>query len=494
MNENGPIAKRVAYNTVVQFAGRIAVAVLAIITTRLIAERLGVHDYGRYTTIFAYITFFGAMADFGFFWYLVREVSKDKDQTEKITANVLTIRTLFALGVVAIGTIMAFAVPNYDPVVRYGIVLVALSSLWVSISNTLIGVFQANQRMDYPVINEVVGRIGSLIVVYLVIRSGWDLLPIVIGSLSGGLIVFLLNAWFVRRYTRLRFGFDRGLWKEIMRENTTLGLSILLSIVYFKIDSVILSILKPSTDVGIYGAPYRVVEILLAFPAMFMGAVFPDLARLIHEENLEKVKIVLQKAFDLLVVAGWGITVSVIVLAGPIIHFTTKGEESFLTTSTITLFNQPITAAITLQILAVAVGIAFLGNFFFSAIVAHGAQKQLIFSNLVNSLVNIGLNLIFIPILTYVGAASVTIISELIVVGFGTAILRRRLGFAPSLRSLWLSGVISIFLGVFLYLIRDQVHVVIAGLLGLGFYTALAIACGLLRGVGPSRTKQVESN
>lgn len=473
------LARRVAFNTAVQFGGRIAGAVIAIIVTRLIADALGVAGYGRYTTIFAYITFFGAIADFGFFWYLVREVARDKANASKITANVITLRLIFALLVLVIGAAIAFSIPRYDAEVRLGIVLLAGSMLWVTLSNTLIGVFQANERMDYPVINEIIGRLTTLILTWLAIRSNAGLLPIVIAALSGSFVIFALNLIFARRYVKIRLGFDFHLWRTIMRENTTLGINVLLGIVYFKIDAVILSALKPSLDVGIYGAPYKVLEILLAFPAMFMGAVFPGLARVISRDKA-KTALILQKAFDLLSMAGWGVAMGTIVLAPQIIAFTTKGEPGFLSAATITIAGLPATAPVVLQILAVAVGLAFLGNFFVSVIIAQGSQKSLIISNIINATVNVALNLLLIPLFTYIAAAGVTILSEVIMLAFAAAIVWRTLRFRPGLRVFALSGLAAMVMAVALYPVRELWPVLISTVVGGGLYLLLLIFSGCL--------------
>lgn len=479
MSEHNGLARRVAFNTIVQFGGRIAGAVIAIILTRMVAEALGVAGYGRYATIFAYITFFGAIADFGFFWYLVREVAKDKENAEKITANVVTLRLIFAILVLTVGAVIAFAVPRYDAEVRIGIILLAASMLWVTLSNTLIGIFQANERMDFPVINEIIGRLTTLFITYWVISSGQGLLPIVLAALSGSFVIFLLNFILARRYVRLRLGFDFHLWGQIMRENTTLGINVLLGIIYFKIDAVILSALKPSLDVGIYGAPYKVLEILLAFPAMFMGAVFPSLAKFIDTDKVKTHK-VLQKAFDLLVIAGWGVLVGCFVLASGIIAFTTKGEGDFLTASTISIGDLAITAPVVLQILSFAVALAFLGNFFVSVIVAQGSQKQLIISNVINAAVNMGLNFLLIPYFTYVAAAGITIVSELIMLGFSAVIVYRKLQFIPRAGVFMKAGLSALVMGVVLFLIRDSVHVLIATAIGGVVYVAFLILTGCL--------------
>jgi O-antigen/teichoic acid export membrane protein len=478
--QNKPgLARRVAYNTVVQFAGRIGGAIIAILSTRLIAEALGVAGYGRYTSIFAYITFFGAIADFGFFWYLVREVARDKKNAEETTANVLTLRLIFALGVLILGAIIAFSIPRYDSEVRLGIVLLAASMLWTTLSNTLIGIFQAHERMDYPVVNEIIGRLVTLALTWYAVSQGMGLMAIVYSALTGGFIIFILNFVFARRYVKIRFGFDTHLWKGIMRENMTLGINVLLGIIYFKIDAVILSAMKPSFDVGIYGSAYKVLEILLAFPAIFMGTVFPSLARVI-QTDAAKTKLILQKAFDLLSIALWGVVAGLFVLAKPIIIFTTKGGQDFLSAHTVSIGSLALTAPVILQILSIAVGMAFLGNFFVSTIVAQGSQKKLIIANLINAAVNVAGNIILIPYYSYLAAAGMTIASEVIMLVFSAVIIYQTIKFLPKLAVFWKAGVCALLMGCALLFIRDSVSVIVSTVLGGLLYVGLLIMSGCL--------------
>lgn len=478
-NQGSGLARRVAFNTIVQFIGRIGGAVIAIILTRMIANYLGVAGYGQYTTIFAYITFFGAIADFGFFWYLVREVARDKENAEEITANVVTLRLLFGLLVLVVGAVIAFSIPRYDEVVRLGIVLLAASMLWVTLSNTLIGIFQAHEQMGYPVINEIIGRLTTLLLTWWAVRSGASIIVIVYAALIGSFVIFFLNYIMARRYVRLRLGFDFHRWRQIMRENVALGINVLLGIIYFKIDAVILSALKPSIDVGIYGAPYKVLEILLAFPAMFMGAVFPGLAQIIDRDK-ERTAVVLQKAFDLLSIAGWGVWAGCFSLASGIIAFVTRGEGDFLTTATMTIRGLPITAPVVLQILSIAVALAFLGNFFVSTIIAQGSQRQLIIGNVVNATANVGLNLLFIPFFSYVAAANITIISEVIMLVFSSVIVYRKLKFVPRLHVFMKAGISALLMMAMLFLVRGHVHVIVATLIGAGVYAVALFATGSL--------------
>ena len=53
----------------------------------------------------------------------------------------------------------------------------------------------------------------------------------------------------------------------------------ILGIVHFRIDTVLLSILKPLADVGVYSVAYRFIEQVLYIPSFFVAASFPSSPR-----------------------------------------------------------------------------------------------------------------------------------------------------------------------------------------------------------------------
>src|SRR3990167_10865464 len=126
------LTRKVAYNTAAQVVGRAANTVLAIITIGLLTRYLGVAGFGEYTTVFAFVGLFNTFADFGFMMVLLRELGAGRVSEKKIVANVLSIRTIFAIAVYTV----AFAVGwlmHYPLIVHVGIGIIAIAMFWGSI-------------------------------------------------------------------------------------------------------------------------------------------------------------------------------------------------------------------------------------------------------------------------------------------------------------------------------------------------------------------------
>ncbi len=405
--------RRVAYNTIVQIIGKILTTIISLFLVAALTRYLGVSGYGQYTTIFALTQFFAVFADFGFFWFLVREISKPDAPEAKIFNNVLTFRSFLAAAVFALSIFVGLIVPQYHAI-RFGIAVIAAASFWLTLNSTYVGIFQNRLRMDKAALTEVLGRLVTFGAVLYFIRSGATLNLILWAYFFGNFFNFLASALLGQKYLQFRFAFDFGYWREIFRECLPIFIVSILGLIYFKVDTIMLSLLKTSTDVGIYGPPYKVIEILILYPAIFMGSAFPILTRYHHAQD-ERLEGSFQKAFDFLIISAVPVVIGIGFIARRIIAIV--AGPAFTTAHTIApVWGLAATSALALQILVFAVGISFLSHLFGYMVIAIGKQTKLIWPNLFLVFFNIILNLILIPRISYIGAAIVTVLTEICVV------------------------------------------------------------------------------
>src|SRR3990167_3589755 len=138
-----------------------------------------------------------------------------------------------------------------------------------------------------------------------------------------------------------------------------------------------------------------------------MGNVFPVVTHYIYSKD-SRLQSAFQKAFDFLVICALPIVVGIIFTAPKVIQIVAGTE--FVSAHTIPpILGIPATSSFALQILIVAVGISFLSHLFGYLIIALGKQTKMILPNLIFVLLNVGLNFILIPKISYIGAAAVTV-------------------------------------------------------------------------------------
>ncbi|MFH1536437.1 MAG: flippase [Patescibacteria group bacterium] len=394
------LTRKIAHNTAIQAIGKIFGLALSLITAGLVLRYLGQAGYGQYSTVTAFVMIFGIIIDFGLYIILLKKISTINQDTEKLVNNIFTLRVISGVIFLGLAPIIGFFMP-YPGIVKIGILITCGFYLFISLNQLLSAIFQKFMTTYWIALGEFLGKTvllaSTLIFIYLKLDLKFILLSLVLGSF----INFLINFFGSRKYFKIKFSYDKKIWLEILKESWPIALSIFFTLIYFKADTIILSLFQPESEVGIYGAPYKIVEVLIYFPTMFIGLALPILTKHWQEKNLEKFKQVLQKAFDFLVISAVPMIGGTIVLAEPIMRL--LGGEEFIASAPI------------LRILIIATATIFLGTLFTYLVVALNQQKKMLIGYSFVGVSALILYLIFIPKYSYWAAASITVYSEFMI-------------------------------------------------------------------------------
>jgi O-antigen/teichoic acid export membrane protein len=416
------VPQRVALTTAVQLAARVFLTAVGLVTFGLIARHLGVAGFGAYSLVLTFIPLFASLADLGVTTIGVREISKRPEARARIAGTVFTVKAV--LGVAGALVLLA-AIPLLpyarEVKVALGLALAGLLLHLLAMVPTV--VFQSALRMDLQAAVDVTIGLTNLALVLAVIASGGGLHALVlawVASVGAGCLVAFVLAL---RIVRFRPGLDRPLAAMLLRRALPLGLVLVASVVHFRVDAVLLSLLRPIDDVGVYNAAYRFLEHVLIAPALFMTAVFPVLAAYVASRDA-RLAATVQKALTFLLLLGMPIAVGAFVLARPIIVLVAGSA-----------FEDAVTP---LRILVAAVVVAFVNTLFANLLIAYDLQGRMLLVSLAAVALNVGLNLVLIPRYSYNGAAAATVVTE----GLGAIVItawavrhgRLRLDWRPAAR------------------------------------------------------------
>lgn len=411
LNFTNNSTRKIALNTLFSYTGRIVGSALALVTVGFITRVLGQEGFGAYTTVLAFLSVFAIFADFGLQSLMTRELSRANEGFNKIASNFFTLRLIGGLFFLLIGFGIAFLLP-YSREIKIGMGIGVAGFFFLAINQLLLGIFQKHLAMHITAIAEIVNRGTQLLLVYLIYtRYMGDPIPYIENNLYlflfamsvASFIMFSFSFMLARRYVKVGISLDIKYWLKILHTTWPIALSIVLVLIYFKIDTIFLSLMKPQEDVGIYGVAYRVLESLIFFPAMFSGVMMPILSRdaaydISHFKQVFKKTIGIIGFFAAPVVAGG------IVLSYSIANLI--GGKEFLDSGA------------PLQALFIAAGLIFFGNILGKAVIALDLQKKVIIIYFLGIVFNVVLNFIFIPRYTYLGAAWTTSATEFIIVLF----------------------------------------------------------------------------
>ncbi|HDQ22779.1 MAG TPA: flippase [Candidatus Uhrbacteria bacterium] len=435
------LTAKVAHNTFIQFGGKIISTLFGVITIAIMTRYLGAIGFGQYSTIMAYLQLFGILIDLGLAVTVVRLIADPRHDQQKIINNVFSLRFFSALIFLGIAPLIVIFFP-YDNLVKLGVALATLSFFAISLNQILIGLFQKELKMAGVTISEIAGRFVLLLGVIIFAFLDKGLLAIILAVVLGSLTNFLLNYIFAHKFVKIAFAFDWDIWKKIIQTTWPIAISIAFNLVYFKADTIILSLVRSQAEVGIYNAPYRVLEILTNFIYMFIGIIFPILTLNWAAKNFDKFKRIFQKTFDFLVI-----------LAVPMVFGTL-----FLAKDIMLLIAGPefIESALVLKIIIFATAIIFINALFGYSIVVVNKQRQMVWVYIFVAIVALIGYLIFIPRYGYIGAAAFTVVSEALIFLLNFIVTVKTTKFLPSFMIIIKTLAASLVMSGFLYFFQGQ--------------------------------------
>lgn len=393
------VARKIAYNVVVSSVSKVLSTVLALVSIGLITRYLGASGFGDYATVLAFQALFSAVSDLGLYQTATREISRPGADEARIIGNVFSLRITASIIIVLLSPALFFFLP-YSVAVKEAIVIIAISFLFSSSYQILNGVFQKNLAMDKVAIVEFFGKVIQVSAIFLVIKLQLGFLWIIASILLNMLFSFCLVYLLSRRYIIFRPAFNWKYWKNFLKESYPLGIAAFIGFVYFKIDTILLSIMKTSADVGLYNAAYKVIENLIFFPTMMMGLIFPIMSATIFSDQ-SRFKDISDKIYKIFWIFVVGLIVGTLFLSGGIVKII--GGSGFEK------------SGVVLQILVFALAAIFFSNFSNSILIAGNKQKKLMVIMFLAAIFNVTANLLFIPHYSYMAAALISVATEIFV-------------------------------------------------------------------------------
>lgn len=446
------LSRKIAHNTIIQMLGKIISTVLGLFSLAMITRYLGATVFGEYTTIITFLTIFAVIADFGITLVTVQMISgvNDKNREAKILNNLFSFRLISIILFLALSPLVLWLMP-YNAAIKTGVLITALYFIFPALSQVIIGLLQKRLSMDRAALAEVLSRLVLIIGILIVWFFRFDLNGILIATVISGASSFLFHYLFALKFVTIKCAWDTSLFKEIIQRSWPLAITIILNLIYLRTDIIFLSLFKGANEVGLYGAAYKVVDVLTTLPFLFAGLILPILTASWLENKAAYFKVVLQKSFDFMAILAIPLIVGGQLLAGPVMR-AVAGKD----------FSQ---SGAILKLLIIAVAAIFLGTMFSHAVIALDKQKKLIGFYAFTSISSLIAYFILIPRFSYFGAAAVTIYSEVMIAIFSAYCVFKYSRFIPKLQTVSKALVASALMGLIIVLFPKSWQLNVFGLI-----------------------------
>lgn len=391
--------KKIAENTITQFGSRGASVLLSLLSVSLLTRYLGRDGYGDYTLVLTYLTFFSLFSDIGSNVTLVREFSRQKNVSAITKATYLN----WKLILVCFSVLLTLIVLPFFPYSGFLKTSIILGTFAVAVGNLIsygTSILQSRLRLDYVALIDLVIKVVTVVAIIYFISIKSNLYYIIGSIFIGNVVGLVITVYYIRDYIVFKLSINRKIFLVLLKVALPLGITSVLSLIYFKVDTLLLSVMKTPSDVGIYGLAYNVLENILMLWGLFMASIFPLLSQFHGTNDVSKYKDLLRKTLLFLVI----MSLAIICLGNMFDYIIMRllGGSKFFA------------SMLPFKILLFGVPFFFLNNMLFNVIVTFGKTEHLILPLTVSLIVNIALNLYAIPRYGYIGASYTTGITEVI--------------------------------------------------------------------------------
>lgn len=403
--------QRAARDILMQIVVRVLNLALGVLVTALVARLLGSSGYGQWSTIFITLTLTAYFADFGMETVAVREAAREPDQELAWLDAMLLLRLVLLVPVMAASAIAVALIASNGQMLAAGLILIlampfsAISVMQIAFQlrvNNLVPMLVVSLRSVLWGAGVAIVYFGGGGMVQLAIAMA---LTNAVGALVQGAAAIRL----VRRWPRP----SRKHLLPLLRAGIPLGISGVLIIAYARIDQVIVFTIAGSKAAGLYGSVYTILDQSHFVPISILTTLAPIIAASWPSDPRRMLRAARRTA-ELMAIASAGALAFSIVASEQIVRLIFGAEF--------------LAAAPALPVLGAAFVFICFGYLNGNVLVVLGQQKKLLLVSLVALGVNLAGNLVFVPAFGFMGAAWMTLLTEIVVFAASARLIARALG------------------------------------------------------------------
>ncbi|MGH8028406.1 MAG: flippase [Arenimonas sp.] len=297
-------------------ASRVAQVAIAFTVGVFVARHLGPHGWGSLAYVASFVGLFGGIAAMGLDSVVVRDLVKEKDNSEG-TRDILTA----AFAIRAVAGIAAFAMAGAGAwfagsdagvttmilIVAGGLLLQPWSVIDLHYQSRVMSKHVVRVRMAVLAITSV-ARVALVLLQAPLVAFAWLLLADVALAMLG--LTLLFRAQHPQQW---RFRLDRALTARLLKDAWPLAVTGILLAVYTNVDQVLVRQLLGDASAGHYAVVLSIGAALNFLPVALGQSVFPMLVEARSDPALYRRR--LQQCFDVFIWGGIAVAVPIALFA-----------------------------------------------------------------------------------------------------------------------------------------------------------------------------------
>ena len=390
-----PSGPRVARNTLHSAAAELSnlpLFVLGFLAARLLAPEA----FGQYSAAFAFVGLFRLLPDLGMSYASTIAISRDRTLARSLIGNLLGFQVV--LSALTLALCLWLGSLLFEDVTWIAVVVLSIDLVLKGVQFTLRWLLKSFEMFGTEAIALVIERVLILGAGLAALITGQGVVGFV---LAFAIVRFLaatsLFAYVYKRVLALHLRWELAVWADLLVKGAPFAYAGAVILMFFQIDAIMLEQMRGAREVGLYSAPVRVLEGLTLIPRVLAYALIPTMAALFTHDPAAVTRLYNHGLRYLLIVGL------------PIATFGALASEPFM----VMLFGADYApSAAASRILLPAAIFMFLSNFAETTLACVNRWRTIVVVSTVALVINISLNLIWIPRYGFPGAAWATLATE----------------------------------------------------------------------------------
>lgn len=458
---------RVLKNYLYNLSYQLVVIVLPVITTPYITRVFSSNDLGSYGYYNSIVTYFILLATLGVANYGTKEISGHRKNVQKTFWGIYSLQVLATCLALVLYIATCLLIPSMNNLIAY-ILGFSLLSRGLDIS----WLFQGMEDFKKITVRNTAVKLLGVASVFIFVKKPSDLylyiILLVVYDLLGQ-----LSMWLPAREHIGRPHLDIVYAKRHIKPVILLFLPQIAISLYITLDRTMLGALSSTTDVGIYDQALKLLNILLTIVTSLGSVMLPRVSNLLSLGNQKAVNKLHEMSFLVYNLVIFPMIAGILIVNKDFVNFF-LGQDF-----------QEARHAIAIMVFRMFF-IGWTNIMGIQILIPHNKNREFMLSTTIPAFFSVGLNILLIPSLGYVGASIVSVATEglvwLIQLYFTRSYLKE-IKILPSMLKILAASLVMY--GI-LYVIQPLIHfpsvvnVLISALLGLLIYAGLVLALRVL--------------
>ena len=447
------VLKNYAYNLSYQ----LLVIILPIITTPYVTRVFSSDDLGTYGYFNSIVTYFILLATLGVANYGTKVISGHRKKIEKNFWGIYSLQLGATFLSLTLYGLLCLALPFMQNPVAY-ILGLSLVSKGLDIS----WLFQGVEDFRKITVRNITVKIVGVTSIFLFVKSANDLYLYVF-LLTIFELLGQLSMWLPAREFIGRPHFDIEYARHHLKPVILLFLPQVAISLYVTLDRTMLGALASTKDVGIYDQALKLVNILLTLVTSLGSVMLPRVAHLLATGDHKAVNRMHEISFLIYNLVIFPIMAGMLIVNDDFVQFF-LGQDF-----------QDARYAIAIMVFRMFF-IGWTNIMGIQILIPHNKNKEFMMSTTVPAIISVGLNLLLLPKLGYIGAAIVSVLTEALVWGIQLFYTRSYLKEVSIMKAMLKILVASGLMYIVLFLLKPIVtftpmlNVVVYAVLGVVIY------------------------